>query len=115
MKGFSINGRDVYMMSLTEVSRIVNKTNRCLKRWEKKGILPSPLIAEKSYRKSMGVCYTRYYLEQQCKVIYWWINAYGITSGVKITDNLKACLHEEWNRVTDKFLKGETNEYRQTI
>lgn len=104
MNQCKIKGKDVTVYTLTEVSKIVGITSRALRRWEKNCILPEATVQMDMFSPLLGACKRRYYIEEQIIVLGNWIKRVRPNKGVTITEKSKNILHEEWNKVTDKFL-----------
>jgi DNA-binding transcriptional MerR regulator len=105
MKQYSIQGREVWLLTIQEMSKVVGVRGKVLREWEKRGILPKPLVTDKIYRKLTGECRQRLYTQGQSEILAQWVSKVRPGKGVVIKDSLIQMLHEKWEEASKKFLE----------
>lgn len=105
MKSYSIQGVEVWLMSVTELAKKCGVKTRHLYEWERKKILPRPTITEPKITPISDCGKRRLYTEPQAEVLVAWLKQFKRTRNLLVNESMIKILHDEWYRVTEIFIK----------
>lgn len=105
MRQYTINGKKVWLMTISELSKVSSLKVRTLREWERAGKLPRAVIVKKFKNPIAEECRRRLYLEDQARVFAAWVNKYRPGRGRPLEETWFSELHQDWDRVTQKFLE----------
>lgn len=107
MKLYTIQGKEVWLLTINELSKVTGIKSRTLRVWEQKGILPKASVTDKIYSPlSKQFERRRLYTEQQAEVLANWVARVQPRQGVVLKQSIIDILHRDWITVTNKFLTG---------
>jgi len=106
LRSYSIDGQEVFLLSITSLAKMVGVKTQTLRKWEAKKLLPKAglLIPTKSpLSTAQGEIYKRLYTEEQAGVLAWWVAKVRPSKGLIIKASLIDMLHEKWDEADKKF------------
>lgn len=105
MRQYKINGRRVWLLSISEVSKLTGVSTRALRAWEVKGILPKASVVRDMHSPIYGECSRRLYTEEQARALTAWVAKVKPGKGVVIKPWMIEHLHKMWEKATEQFKK----------
>lgn len=107
MNEYKIGGKQIWLLTISELSRLVGLRPRTLRIWEHSGVLPKPTYTQDMHSPVVGKCSRRLYLECQAQALFAWVERIRPGRGVHLTEAMIKLLHEIWQKATENYLKGE--------
>lgn len=110
MKMYSVNGREVLLLTMQDLSKRTKIPSKRLREWEREGILPRPVVVEPMRSPVYGECERRLYTNEQVNVLIKWLERYRPNGRLRLSETAKQQLHDMWDNKTKDFLlflKGE--------
>ena len=102
-KRYSIDGKEVWLLSITSMAKMVGVKPQTLRKWEWKKMLPPAGLLVPMRSSLFGNIYKRLYTEEQADVLAWWVAKVRPSKGLIIKESLINMLHEKWDEAGKKF------------